>query len=121
MALRGIDNQILITKSQDVSAERARIQQNQNQHQGMTAQQLKLESDRAEERPQEVSETEDGRIGLDDRRAKPGNEQEKEDEQQQKEEEFREEVSAATQKMLGLPVERGRFAKRQEHQIDIIV
>ena len=120
MAIRGIDNQILITKAQEVSADRARVQQQNSQQQGQLTQRLQSEAARAEERPPEVTETEDGRIGPEDRRSKPGEEQAG---QEKKEEETRreEELSAAAQKLLNLPVERGRYARREEHQIDIVV
>jgi hypothetical protein len=119
MAIIGIDNRIPLAKSQDASAESLRLQQQINQQQGALHSQLQTEAARDTERPTEVSEAEDARIGADDRRGQPGSGEEQE--RRRHEEEFREEVSAATERMLNLPVEHGRFAVREERRIDIIV
>ena len=117
MAIRGIDTQMLATKPADLTAGQHRAQKQAEVHMQHTAQNIHKSAEQQAQRTVAASKAEGRRIGDDDeeRRRKRGGEHGGE----QAEAEQAEQAAPPPDPMLSLPVDRGKYARRAQHFIDV--
>ena len=116
MAIRGIDTQMLATKPADLTAGQHRAQKQAEVHMQHTAQNIHKSAEQQAQRTVAASKAEGRRIGDEDeeRRRKRGGEQGGQTEGEQEEQ-----TARPPDPMLSLPVDRGKYARRAQHFIDV--
>ncbi|GHV09211.1 hypothetical protein FACS1894217_12970 [Clostridia bacterium] len=111
--IRGIDTQMLATKPADSVATQSRMQKQDEMHMQQHFLRTQQDAKAMQERTVAAAKTEGERINADDGGKNGGGRQ------GQKGKKREEPKPARVDPMLSLPVERGRYAKREQHFIDL--
>ncbi len=116
MAFRGIDTQMLATKPTEMTGQQTRIQKQTDLHMQQTAVDIHKKDEAQKERTVALVGAEGKKIGTEERETGSGRHKR---EGRKQEAEVTPAPPARQDPLLGLPVEKGKFAKAEHHYIDV--
>ncbi len=121
MALHIIETQMMLSRPVEATSEKAHALAKQAMNPDALRHDEQQQVEKQLNSPQAAETVEEGKVREEHGRQEGG--QNEKSEQQQEEEAAKDELEQlkkqATEKLLNLPVERGRYAKRDEHRVDI--
>lgn len=122
MAIRPVENQMMLSRPPEAVNEKMRDIKQQGLNAGVMKYEEDVNTEQEMSRPQAAQEVENSRIHEDEHRGHEQQEKEEKTEKEKAEEEKKKTLEQmASDRILGLPVERGKYAQRAEHKIDIVL
>jgi sRNA-binding protein len=113
---------MMLSRPPEAVNDRAKDMRQQGLNAGVMKTEEEVTSQQELARPQALQEAENNRIHDEEKRNAAGREErEKTEEEKEKEEELKTLGQLASERILGLPVERGKYARKEEHRIDIVL